>query len=77
MWHRLKVHTDKKKSCLHVTFGNAALRHSLSLIIFLKWIDYNIDDYREISFREQTDTILESSYGNMLAHKRIQLKAQN
>ena len=60
-----------------MTFGNAALRHSLSLIIFLKWIDYNIDDYREISFREQTDTISESSYGNMLAHKRIQLKAQN
>ena len=24
-----------------MTFGKAALRHSLSLIVFLKWIDYN------------------------------------
>ena len=23
-----------------MTFGNAAVRHSLSLIVFLKWIDY-------------------------------------
>ena len=25
----------------------------------------------------QTDTVLESSYGNMSAHKKFQLKAQN
>ena len=25
----------------------------------------------------QTDTVLESSYGNMLAHKKFQLKTQN
>ena len=25
----------------------------------------------------QTDTVLESSHGNMSAHKKIQLKAQN
>ena len=24
-----------------MTFGNAALRHGLSLIVFLKWIDYS------------------------------------
>ena len=25
-----------------MTFGNAAIRHSLSLIVFLKWIDFSV-----------------------------------
>ena len=33
--------------CKHVTFGNAALRHGLSLIVFLKWIDYSCKDPEE------------------------------
>ena len=32
---------QKKKSCEHVTFGNAAIRHGLSLIVFLKGVDYS------------------------------------
>ena len=31
----------------------------------------------DISWYGQTDTVLESSYGNMSAHKKFQLKAQN
>ena len=30
-----------------MTFDNAALRHSLSLIIFLKWIDYSTGGRQE------------------------------
>ena len=28
-----------------MTFGNAAIRHGLSLIVFLKWINYNNTQY--------------------------------
>ena len=39
----------------------------------------DIDEARVISFLgyRQTDMVLESSLGNMLAHKKFQLKDQN
>ena len=38
----------------------------------------DIDEARVIYFLGvQTDTVMESSYGNMSAHKKFQLKAQN
>ena len=39
----------------------------------------DIDEAKVISFSGygQTDTISESSHGNMSAHKKFQLKAQN
>ena len=37
-----------------MTFGNAALRHSLSLIIFLKWIDYS--SKQQVDFQCQQPT---------------------
>ena len=33
-----------------MTFGNTAIRHGLSLIVFLKWIDYNVKLFLNLKF---------------------------
>ena len=53
-------------------------REHLSIDVSITNVGLNIDEAMVTSFLGvRTDTVLESSYGNMSAHKKFQLKAQN
>ena len=45
-----------------MTFGNAAIRHGLSLIVFLKWIDYSSiaiqKNFCEVQHKKHTSSLI-------------------
>ena len=45
--------------------------------MMISFLGVRTDRRRVRQTEGQTDTVLESSYGNMSAHKKFQLKAQN
>ena len=45
--------------------------------MMISFLGVRTDGQTDGQMDRRTDTVLESSYGNMSAHKKFQLKAQN
>ena len=87
LWHKSKYKLKfnfKLFSKKNQIFGFpwSSTREDLSIDVSITNVGLILTKIRMISFLgvrtdKQIDTVLESSYGNMSAHKKFQLKAQN
>ena len=81
LWHKSKFNFELFliKNSIFVGLPSCSTREDLSIDVSITNVGLILTKLGGFLFSGygQTDRVLESSYGNMSAHKKVQLKVQN